>query len=84
MSSKSNIASKSESTTSSESIASKVVEKKNLKNTPSTHAQCVLSEADRQQMIAIAAYYRAEKRGFSNGDEMQDWLEAEAELDYAM
>ena len=36
---------------------------------------------DRQQMIATAAYYRAEKRGFNGGDEIQDWLEAESELD---
>ncbi len=84
MSSKSNMASKSESTTPSGGIVSKAVEKNNLKSTPTTQAQCVLSEADRQQMIATAAYYRAEKRGFDNGDEMQDWLEAEAELDYAM
>ncbi len=86
MSSKSNMASKSESTTPSGGITSKAVEKNNLKSTPTTQTQCVLSEADRQQMIATAAYYRAEKRGFDNGDEMQDWLEAEAEaeLDYAM
>jgi len=36
---------------------------------------------DRQEMIAIAAYYRAESRGFNYGDEMQDWLEAEVEMD---
>ena len=36
---------------------------------------------DRQQMIATAAYYRAENRGFNGGDEIQDWLEAESELD---
>lgn len=31
----------------------------------------------RQDDIAIAAYYRAEARGFAPGNEMQDWLEAE-------
>ena len=36
---------------------------------------------DRQHMISTAAYYRAERRGFNGGDEMQDWLEAEAEID---
>ncbi len=36
---------------------------------------------DRQQMIATAAYYLAERRGFNGGDEIQDWLEAESELD---
>jgi hypothetical protein len=35
----------------------------------------------RQQMIAEAAYFRAEKRGFSGGEESRDWLEAEAEVD---
>lgn len=38
-------------------------------------------EAGRQQMIAIAAYYRAERRGFDGGDPVEDWLEAEQEID---
>ena len=36
---------------------------------------------DRKERIAVAAYYKAEKRGFKNGDETQDWLEAEATVD---
>lgn len=32
-------------------------------------------------MIETAAYYRAEKRGFSDGDPLKDWLEAEREID---
>lgn len=32
-------------------------------------------------MIAEAAYYRAEKRGFEPGKELEDWLEAEKEID---
>lgn len=39
---------------------------------------------DRYEMIAIAAYCRAEQRGFNGGDAMQDWLEAEAEIDAAV
>lgn len=35
----------------------------------------------RQEHIAKAAYYKAERRGFSHGMAMQDWLEAEAEFD---
>jgi len=35
----------------------------------------------RQRMIAEAAYYRAEKRGFVGGDPLHDWLDAEAEID---
>lgn len=32
-------------------------------------------------MIATAAYFRAQMRGFEPGAELQDWLEAEAEID---
>ena len=32
-------------------------------------------------MIAEAAYNRAQLRGFTAGGEVQDWLEAEAEID---
>ncbi len=35
----------------------------------------------RAAMIAEAAYYRAEKRGFASGHETEDWLAAEAEVD---
>jgi hypothetical protein len=32
------------------------------------------------EMIAKAAYYRAEKRGFASGFEADDWAAAEAEV----
>ena len=32
-------------------------------------------------MIETAAYFRAEKRGFADGDAVKDWLEAEREID---
>lgn len=51
---------------------------------PVGQVRAVANEEDRQEMIAIAAYYRAERRGFSGGDAMQDWLEAEAEIDNAV
>ena len=35
----------------------------------------------RECMIAEAAYFRAEKRGFVGGDPVQDWVEAEREID---
>ena len=38
------------------------------------------SEAELMEMIAEAAYYRAEKRGFVPGLEREDWLQAEAEV----
>lgn len=36
--------------------------------------------ADRRAWIATAAYFRAERRGFTPGREVEDWLEAEAEM----
>lgn len=44
-------------------------------------AQGAANREERHDMISTAAYFRAEKRGFEGGDEMQDWLEAEAEID---
>jgi len=35
----------------------------------------------RRLMIAEAAYYCAENRGFEPGHELEDWLEAEARID---
>ena len=35
----------------------------------------------RDEMIAAAAYYHAEQRGFTSGDRLADWLSAEAEID---
>ena len=37
-----------------------------------------VNEDQRRQMIAEAAYFRAERRGFSGGDPATDWIEAEA------
>ena len=33
-----------------------------------------------EQLIAEAAYFRAEKRGFEPGNEIADWLDAETAL----
>ena len=33
-----------------------------------------------REMVAINAYYRAEKRAFEDGYELDDWLEAEREI----
>ena len=38
------------------------------------------SEEEWHDMVATAAYYRAEARGFDGGSTEQDWYEAEAEL----
>jgi hypothetical protein len=36
--------------------------------------------ADRETQVRIAAYLRAERRGFAPGYEIEDWLAAEAEV----
>lgn len=38
------------------------------------------NEEEKLTRIAVAAYYKAEARGYEPGYEMQDWLEAEAEI----
>jgi Protein of unknown function (DUF2934) len=50
---------------------------------PATLALIEISEEVRRRMIAEAAYLRAERRGFSGGQdkEREDWLLAEAEVD---
>lgn len=40
-----------------------------------------LTPEERDRMIAEAAYYRAARRGFAPGHELEDWLAAEAEID---
>lgn len=35
---------------------------------------------DRWQQIALAAYFKAEARGFIPGHELDDWLDAEREV----
>lgn len=42
-------------------------------------AEAVTME-ERHRMIAEAAYYIAERRGFQGGDPEQDWREAEAQI----
>ncbi|MFA6904138.1 MAG: DUF2934 domain-containing protein [Gallionellaceae bacterium] len=50
------------------------------KSAPKQNAVAVSPE-QRYQMISIAAYFKAERRGFAGGYEMQDWISAEAEVD---
>ena len=38
----------------------------------------------RRRMIAEAAYFLAQRRGFANGDATRDWLLAEAEIDLVL
>ena len=40
-----------------------------------------LTAEERDEYISTAAYYKAEARAFAAGQEMDDWLEAEAEFE---
>ncbi|ESQ16824.1 MAG TPA: DUF2934 domain-containing protein [Chromatiaceae bacterium] len=39
------------------------------------------SRAERERMVAVAAYYLAERRGFAPGFERDDWQRAERQID---
>ncbi len=49
--------------------------------TQKAQAPLAIGPTERYHRIAEAAYLRAEHRGFLPGRELQDWLEAEAEVD---
>ncbi len=51
------------------------------KKTATKKTAPLISPEHRYHMIATAAYYLAERRGFAGGYEMQDWISAEAEID---
>ena len=40
----------------------------------------VVMPEEYREMIAECAYFKAEKRGFEPGHELDDWLEAESEI----
>jgi hypothetical protein len=44
----------------------------------------VLSAAQREAMIREAAYFRAERRAFAPGGELEDWFAAEQQIDDAL
>lgn len=39
---------------------------------------------ERQAMIAEAAYFRAERRGFEPGHELEDWVAAESDVEHLL
>ena len=61
-------------------VKSATVKKVNAEVLTNEERTSVIPEK-RYLMIAEAAYFRAEKRGFVGGDVAQDWHEAEAEID---
>lgn len=54
-----------------------------VKSTPIIPDRKIVSADQRQTMIAEAAYYLAERRGFQGNEEdrIRDWLEAEIQID---
>ena len=54
---------------------------KRARSARTTEASSGNYDCPRELMIAEAAYYRAEQRGFAPGNEMSDWLEAEADVE---
>ena len=52
-----------------------------VRKTRTAKKTAVFSPERRQEMIAEAAYLRAEQRGFGPGDPLEDWLAAEREVD---
>lgn len=48
---------------------------------PSTAPKPVLTSEQRNHYVSVAAFYIAERRGFTLGNPQDDWLAAEAEID---
>jgi hypothetical protein len=44
------------------------------------NARADLSPDELRKLISEAAYYRAKQRGFAPGQELEDWIQAEAEV----
>jgi len=54
--------------------------KTGAKSKSATPRKDIVDGMDREGMISVAAYFRAEHHGFG-GDALADWLAAEAEID---
>ena len=66
-------------TTPSPRPSRRTASKAQLSHSASPHIP--LDPESRRGRIAEAAYYRAERRGFAPGYEIDDWLAAESEVD---
>lgn len=58
--------------------------KKSTKPSKQNISSIDITPEERWKMIAVAAYHKAEKRGFAPSHELQDWTEAEKEIDKLM
>ena len=61
-------------------VVKKTVKKRNAKS-DDPNRSTTFSPLQRMQMIAETAYFRAQRRGFDGEKQLQDWLEAEREID---
>jgi hypothetical protein len=53
-----------------------------LESTESGSARLTaIDPEDRRQLVAAEAYFLAERRGFAAGNEVEDWVAAEAAVD---
>jgi len=62
-------------------VPAKKVSAAKTKLKPSSTPAPVLSSEQRNHYVSVAAFYIAERRGFTLGNPADDWLEAEAEVD---
>jgi hypothetical protein len=71
--------------TTAKSKSSKRISKKAFSTDPTgiavKAASIEVSREERHQLIAQAAYFRAQQRNFAPGYEIEDWLSAEAEVE---
>ena len=52
-----------------------------LESETATGAASSIDPEVRRQMVAAEAYFRAERRGFAAGQEVEDWIAAESVVD---
>ncbi len=78
-------AKKASKKTASKKTNTKKVTKKKTAHSSKVHraskTQLNINAEERWRMIALAAYHKAEARGFTPGKEAEDWYEAEKEVD---
>ena len=77
----------------SEAKAAKRAGKSPIKQKPTPHevnkmtirkqpdARAIEQDIDREERVAVAAYYIAQKRGFDHLATLQNWIEAEIEIE---
>lgn len=77
---KSPVAAKAEKPEATRAVAKKTAAPKAASKPRATKSKSGITPEQRYLMICEAAYYKAESRGFSPENEIQDWLDAEFEI----